>query len=258
MNFYRGNEIYNFISNVNRYRFPNDNFWFLVYGEKNGCQPKLLIALSGYEEKEFKNKTLKLNEMELIEYIKQISRRADVPWIYVRFNVADKNMNEVMFMAKNKRLSLINIEFYKNILEYFGLNLIDKDSQTKDFNTGGPSNIYQIWQMKISDTMISSDIDLFKIDADNEITDVYELKRSKIDIEKWEPFKADYHNFQLLNNLLIKANIKFHIVYNEYTVIDKNRKDNIKKVKLFNVEPSKDFKYEEPTIVSINDFFANY
>lgn len=133
-----------------------------------------------------------------------------------------------MFMDENKRLSLINIEFYKNILEYFGLNLVDKNSQTKDFNTGGPSNIYQIWQMKISDTIISSDIDLFKINVNNEITDVYELKRSKIDIQKWEPFKADYHNFRLINNLLTKANIKFYIVYNEYIVIiviDKNRKD---------------------------------
>ncbi len=257
MNFYRGNEIYNFISNVKRYRFPSGNFWFLVYGEKNGCQPKLLIALSGYEAKEFKNRTLKINEIDFIEYIKQISKRTDVPWIYVRFNVADENMNELMFMDENRRLSLINIEFYKNILEYFGLNLVDKNIQTKDFNTGGPSNIYQIWQMKISDTMISSDIDLFKINEDNEITDVYELKRSKINIEKWEPFKIDYHNFQLLNNLLTKANIKFHIVYNEYLQNTNGRKDYIQKVKIFDVKETDNFEYENCRIVSLYDFLSN-
>lgn len=257
MNFYRGNEIYNFISNVNRYRFPNDNFWFLVYGEKNGCQPKLLIALSGYEEKEFKNKTLKINEMDFVDYIKQFSKRTNVPWIYVRFNVADKSMKEVMIMSENKRLSLINVELYKNILEYFGLTLVDKNSQTKDFNTGGPSNIYQIWQMKISNTMISSDIDLFKVDDNNKITDVYELKRSKIDIEKWEPFKMDYHNFQLLTNLLIKANIKFHIVYNEYSQNENGRKDNIQKVKIFDVKETDNFEYDNCRIISLYDFLNN-
>ncbi len=258
MNYYSGNDIYNYINSVNHCKFANDNFWLVIYGTKIDRKPRLIIALSGYETSEFKTKTLKPNEIEWLGYAKQISSKSNVPWIYVRFDKNNTKVSELKIMTQKRTMSLVNIDFYKSLLEYFGFTLVDKNTQSKEFNTGGPANIYQVWQMKISNDMISSDIDLIKVNNENLITDVYELKRSKISINSWEPFKADYHNFELLNHLFIKANIKFHITYNEFSQDENGRKDNIQNIKIFDVKPTQSFEFEKPSIINLHDFFKFY
>lgn len=57
MSFYSCNKIYSFISRVNSFK-SHTNFYFLVYSEIIGYTPKLMIALSGYENNDFKNKML--------------------------------------------------------------------------------------------------------------------------------------------------------------------------------------------------------
>lgn len=66
MSFYSCNKIYSFISRVNSFKFHTNDFYFLVYVEIIGCTPKLLIALSGYENNDFKNKMLKNYKLNIL------------------------------------------------------------------------------------------------------------------------------------------------------------------------------------------------
>ena len=65
MSFYSCNKIYSFISRVNSFKLSTLNFCLLVYGEKVGCTPKFLIALSEYENNDFKNKMLQNYELNI-------------------------------------------------------------------------------------------------------------------------------------------------------------------------------------------------
>lgn len=94
------------------------------------------------------------------------------------------------------------------------------------------------------------DINFSKVNGKDEITDVSELKYLKIELKKCKPFKRDYHNFQSFNNLLVKANIKFHIIYNEFLKEGKSRKDDI--IKMFNIKQSSSFAFEESIIMTIH------
>lgn len=56
--------------------------------------------------------------------------------------------------------------------------------------------------------MIVADIDLIRYQGE-EIREIIELKRSYIDIEKWEPYKQDYKNFILLSKLARRRELDF-------------------------------------------------
>lgn len=250
--YYKGNSIYELIESTHNFRYASDDLWILVYGNRE-CDPKVILLLSEYSENEFESETLKTKESEIMIYTEQISHRSGVPFLYVRFNKDASQLKEVKIMMSGKFRS-ISLEEYTNILVGYGIqkdNLVSK----KPINSHA-SNVYHLWQINSGLDIITSDIDLMHINSNMDITDVYELKRSYIDINKWEPFPADFNNFILLSKLFNKSNINFYIMFNQYHKLP--YVDDIKVVKLYKVKFEDKLVIESLGKLDISDFLLSF
>lgn len=257
MKYYIGNNIYSFIEKVNSFHFTREHFWPLIYGDRN-IEPKVIIALSAYNSSDYHSTSLTPYEERMIFYIKQLSERTSVPWIYVRFDKDATVLQNVITYDGKGNLICIDLNEYCSFLQTFGLPCSNyyEHKATKEFNTGGPSNVYQIWQMKNGNGIVSSDIDLWRTDENGIIKSVFELKRSFIELESWIPYEADYNNFILVKKLLAKASIVFYIVYNHR--INNPYFDDIHKLKVFKVNWfNSTLSFEKPILFTLDDFF-NY
>lgn len=78
--------------------------------------------------------------------------------------------------------------------------------------------------------MVVADIDLIRYQREMP-REIIELKRSYINIEKWEPYKQDYKNFILLSKLAERRQLDFFIVYNHRTKTPFY--DDISRLKIF-------------------------
>lgn len=247
--FYTGNAIYQLLDSTKNYKYTAENLWILVYGNRD-CEPKVILLLSGYENSIYESKSLKQEESEIMIYAEQISKRSGVPMLYVRFNKDLPKINEVQIMV-NGRFKKISLDEYTEILTGFGI-LKNNIGCKKPINSKA-SNVYHLWQINCGLDITTSDIDLIKIDDNLDITDVYELKRSTIKMDEWEPFSNDYNNFILLSKLLSKCNINFYIMFNEY------RKtpfyDDISMFKFYKVNYNKQLILENLGKKSLLDFF---
>ncbi|HZJ89376.1 MAG TPA: hypothetical protein VFD05_01660 [Bacilli bacterium] len=249
--YYSGNSIINLISSVQKLKYPPENIWILVYGNRK-CDPKVILLLSGYSRNDYNSMKLNRAEKGMLFYVKQLSERTGVPYIYVRFNRDETNISEV-YTLKREKLIRIKLDKYIEKIESFGIERSYQASK-KPINSKA-SNSYHLWQINSGLDIITTDIDLMRVNQDLQITEVYELKRSTLDIDKWKPYPADFNNFIMLSKLLNKAQIKFYILFNQY------RKepfvDDIKTIKLYEV--MHDEKLEIKFIVkqNISDFLLN-
>ena len=247
--FYTGNAIYSLLDSAKNYKYTAENLWILVYGNRD-CDPKVILLLSGYENEMYEHKALKQEESEIMIYAEQISKKSGVPMLYVRFNKDLPQINEVQIMV-NGRFKKISLEEYTNILTGYGI-LKNNQSCKKPINSKA-SNVYHLWQINCGLDITTSDIDLIKIDDNLEITEVYELKRSTIKMEEWEPFSNDFNNFILLSKLLSKCKINFFIMFNEYR---KNPfYDDISKFKLYKVTYDEKLNLENIGNKTLIEFF---
>ena len=81
---------------------------------------------------------------------------------------------------------------------------------------------------------------------------IIELKRSYYDLERWKPFTDDYRNFRLISNLCNMSNLGFKILYNQR--IKTPFQDKIDKMKLFEVDFSKNPSIKENGIITLLQF----
>ena len=96
---------------------------------------------------------------------------------------------------------------------------------------------------------------MWRVSENNIPTEIFELKRSYIDIESWSPFKQDYNNFRLLSNLALLTNLKFKIIY---YVRQKNPwVEDISKIKVFNVNFNRKVPINLWGIYQLNDFIED-
>ena len=250
--YYRGNAIYDLIESTHNFRYTTENLWILVYGNRD-CDPKVILLLSAYKNENYESKTLTPKESEIMIYTEQISHKSGVPFIYVRFNNDSEKLNEVKIMM-NGRFKSISLDEYVNVLIGFG---IQKNSQSckKPINSHA-SNLYHLWQVNCGLDITTSDIDLMRVNSELEITEVYELKRSFISIEKWEPYSADFNNFILLSKLFTRCGVSFYIMFNQYQ--KSPFKDDIEKVKLYKVIYEKELKIINLGILNISSFFLEF
>ena len=250
--YYKGNAIYNLIESTHKFRYATENLWILVYGNRD-CDPKVILLLSGYSVDEYESKTLNTKESEMLIYTEQISHKSKVPFIYVRFNKDSDVLSEVKIMVAG-RFRSIDLDEYSNILVGHGIQKNDLACK-KPINSRA-SNVYHKWQIQCGLDITTSDIDLMRVSSDLDITDIYELKRSYIPMEKWEPYREDYNNFILLRKLLSSCNINFYIIFNQY---HKNPYvEDIHKVKLYKVEYTDKLNIKNLGVSDISDFLLEF
>lgn len=84
----------------------------------------------------------------------------------------------------------------------YGLKMNEMPAQ-KSINDKS-SSPYHDWQrVHMGNSVVVADIDLLRLE-NGVPTEIIELKRSFIDIEKWEPYQKDYRNFCLISKLARK------------------------------------------------------
>ena len=140
------------------------------------------------------------------------------------------------------------------MFEKYGINT--HPTKTQKYLNDKTSSAYHKWQREVLGNHITvSDIDLVKVE-NGKVLAIYELKRSIIPIENWQPFKDDYANFRLIEKFANMVNSEFKIVYNRR--IKEPFYDDISKLKLFSFDcENNESKYCDT--VSLDDFIGgNY
>lgn len=227
MDYYVGNGVYDFLSKCKEkenYFWTSENFWILVYGDSN-YEPKVVTVASGNPL----NIVITEAEMKAVKVARQLVEGTDIGVNFVRFDPC-KPINQVAYWNPGMaRIPIISSEELKNRFRQYGLEM-NEMSAHKSINDKS-SSPYHDWQRAhMGDSVIVADIDLIRYQGE-EIREIIELKRSYIDIEKWEPYKQDYKNFILLSKLARRRKLDFFIVYNHRTKTPFF--DDVSKLKIF-------------------------
>ena len=253
MNYYRGNAIYNYIAqnSLNNLKFVSGNMWQLVYGDGN-CIPRVLVLVIGSTNESY-DAVFSEDEKTAFNLLNDLAAKTNLPIRVIKFNTDDNDIEGVkIFNDLNSSASKISMEELTQ--EFSLLGVPTSNSQTRKYLNDRTSSAYHKWQRSSLGSAITvSDIDLWKVNEQKDVEIIYELKRSYIPINRWQPYRDDYRNFQLISKLAQMANIEFDIAYN---VRHKNPfRDDISTIKVFSVDFAKNPPISLKQITSQDDFF---
>ena len=213
MDYYVGNGIYDYLiecEDRDQFYWTSGNMWLLAYGNEDS-EPKVVTVVSGRELDVASNKA----EQIAVHVAKQVTDDTGIPINFVRFD-PDKPVDEIGYWEPGmKKIPVISSDELRNRFIQYGLKMNEVIAR-KAINDKSSSPYHEWQRTNMGSSVVVADIDLLRY-QDNEPTEIIELKRSIIDIEKWEPYKDDYKNFLLLSKLARKRNIDFYIVYNHRT-----------------------------------------
>lgn len=249
--YYSSNALYDYLQRnpKTNFKFVVGNMWQLVYGDNN-CTPKALVLAVGVNKADYE-RTLSSSEQEAFNQLQYLSLKCNIPLLYVRF-IADGEIEGVKTI--NDKGDFANLSMRELTQKFNSLGLPTSNTPTAKYLNDRSSSAYHNWQRNsLGAALTVSDIDLWKLDANSNPSYFYELKRSYYALERWKPFPDDYRNFRLLSNLANSARIGFRIAYN---VREKNPfKDDISKLKIFDIDFSKPISITEKGIFDLNNFF---
>ncbi|WP_028841995.1 hypothetical protein [Thermodesulfovibrio yellowstonii] len=247
--YYSGNKLYQFFKNSQKFQFSTGTMWELVYGDNN-ANPLLLTLLVGDISEKYDLK----QEEEAYSRLQYVSEKSKVPLIKVRFKTDTVQKNEVFFLDKNvsSKEKKISLDELKEVFTQYGLQ-VQSSSAKKDINFAVASSFHDWQRHNIGSNVTVSDIDLWLVDLGIPKM-VFEVKRSKVSIESWTPYKDDYPNFILISKLCNKADMKFKLVY-YYMKSGENRQEDISKLKIFNIVfDGKQLAVDLDKIISLEEF----
>ena len=202
--YYDGNSLYEaLLSNfTGRYFWPPKKTWLLAYGNGSG-EPKAIVFVKSYLGKsadEIENGMTR----KVAETGQNIARGNNIPFGVIEFE------NDLQSLTFNRER--ISLDSLRNRFKEVGLEVSGITNKNINSATSSP---YHQWQRNNLGQIRVSDFDLFAANtAESEINRVIELKRSYIPLSDWEPYKADYPNFDLIARLCHKIDAKFLIAYN--------------------------------------------
>lgn len=225
--YYAGNGVYEYLiecEEKDKFYWTSGKLWLLVYGDER-YDPKVLTVAS---ENCLGNRTTN-EERNAVRVAQRITERTMVPVNFIRFD-PEKDMDTVQYWEPGmKDIPEISSERLKKRLMLYGLKM-NEIMAHKSINDKS-SSPYHDWQRKnMGDSVVVADIDLVRYDESGPL-EIIELKRSYIDIDKWEPYKQDYRNFILISKLARARNLDFYIVYNRR--VKEPFYDDVSKLKIF-------------------------
>lgn len=233
MDIYTGNKIYDYIreKDLRNYYYSSLNDWALIYGDKNSM-PKLMLFLSKVENPESR---VDGEERTRLRFVMSISKFLKLPFIFIRY--AEENPNVFVWEWDGQEIKNLHprIEPWSSLTSVFqSYDLLEDGGVNKPVNQY-VSNSYHEWQRSNLGNITVSDLDLVKLDG-NKIVEIIELKRSKIPLHKWEPYRKDFANFKLIRNTIILSNniISFKLFYTHFSENEGfDRRENIDNIKVF-------------------------
>lgn len=234
MRYYQTNNIYKYIidNSLTNFKFTSGNLWQLVYGDSH-CNPKLLAIVSGVNSTEFKNSYFSKTEQEAFNLLAKISDKTGLPLRFIRFITDTRIVQEVLSFKKGQgSYEILGLNQLKESFRQEGLPV--SNSSTNKYLNDATSSAYHNWQRnELGRDLKVSDFDLWRVNSNDYPIELYELKRSFIPLQRWQPYRDDYNNFNLIYNVIKDLEINFKIVYNLRTKNPWN--DDVSLLKIFNV-----------------------
>lgn len=223
---YNGNAIYDYVvqKKLNFYFSVKDN-WMLVYGNSDSI-PKIFVFACKVENINISP----AEERNNANMAASIANYLRLPFLYVRF-ASNSNMVSI-WESKSQCWNTVSYDELRDIYEEYG---VVRPGTAKKAVNQYVSSPYHDWQRQNLGRITVSDFDLLKY-RNNQIEEVIELKRSKIDINKWNPYTDDFPNFALIINTIINSGVKipFTLYYNKMAEGTKGeRVEDISKIKVF-------------------------
>jgi hypothetical protein len=242
MDYYKTNALYEYIRahGLTRYRFVSGNTWQLVYGDSH-CRPRLLVVAAGVPAAGLYGQPSK-EEQEAFDLLQCISEKAGLSLLSIRFATDVTEVASVVVADQLCAYKVCTMLQLSELFSSFGLPVTG--TATAKYLNDKTSSAYHHWQRScLGPDLKVSDIDLWRTGSNGRPHTIYELKRSIEPVAKWKPYKDDYNNFRLLFNLCCKAGLQLKIIYNQRT--KQPFHDNIRKIKIFRVDFSKDLPIKE-------------
>lgn len=241
-------------NNIPGFIAPSRNTWQLLYG--NSTTPKLLVLLVGLEHSlsEVKEYNLKLFNKKDLQVMRTLSSRKETNLLLVAFSIKDEEISEVLLGNINGYFEKVTMQQLAERFKEEGLNI--KNTKTQKYLNDKTSSAYHNWQRdSLGSSITVVDFDLWGLDSSGNIRCFYELKRSRVSLSRWEPYKDDFANFKMVLNFLSDTSIDFKIAYNFY---DKEVEDinNIKVFKMF-LNQRGEVSYVHEKTAELSDFCAN-
>ena len=243
MEYYTDNKLYQFLRNTYKFKFSDINVWELIYGDKFS-NPKLLVLVAGIHMEDSYKNLYDIFDKESYACLKYLSEKSGLPFVY--------------FAEQCGEFRKLTLNELKEIFQTYDLPI--KDSTTQKYLNDRTSSAYHNWQRdNLGDEITVSDIDLWVMHPNSNIPiAILEIKRSKIPLDSWTPYKDDYPNFKLISNLCNVSNIKFKIVYYHMGEGTTYRPEDISKVKVFDVNFKKDPPISSPgRVIPLPDFIIS-
>lgn len=214
MSFYEGNALLDYVSKEGESNFivPSSGIWHLVYSDDH-YRPIWQFHVADLRRSS-------------IGKLLGLPRFPGINGLDLAFDSAGK------FSAREwpeEKWREFNSE---SLYEYFyGLGLVTaKNITTKRFNSAS-SSVYHIWQMNNKFIGGVTDIDLYRIDENRDVVELFEIKRSKISLEMWRPYVEDRGGYEILHNLAKMCNVDLTILYYEF---DREKEiENINEIQIF-------------------------
>ncbi|MBR0485616.1 MAG: hypothetical protein IJJ69_12735, partial [Oscillospiraceae bacterium] len=224
---YEGNEIYNYIRShgLHQYCFLVKNQWILLYGDMQGV-PRMLAFVS---ETSALDSEFSEEERENGNRVCKIARQLHLPFVAVRFV---QNCQKVCIWLNGNWQTMTYPEL-KQVYQNFGI--VQSGTAGKSVNQYTSSS-YHDWQRNQLGKIIVTDLDLIKLKNDDSIASIIELKRSKIALDQWTPYRNDYPNFALTVNAIVHSGkkIPFYLYYNiMHDGTAGHRTEDISEIKVF-------------------------
>jgi len=178
----------------------------LVYGNVDSI-PRILVFASRVDNIAGECYPKELNDANKAL---SIANYLNLPFIFVRFMVN----NDVVAVWEGRFENWRNLSYaqLRDLYEEYGV--VQPGTAKKRVNQY-VSSPYHDWQRQNLGRITVSDFDLIKY-VDGEVKEIIELKRSKISINRWNPYQDDFPNFALLINTIVgsRKSIPFTLYYN--------------------------------------------
>lgn len=232
--YYENNALYDYLAARPHlpYRFFKAGLWHLVYGDQY-YTPRLLILEIAASKETYTQETLSPTQIPAFDLLKKVGRQCALPVLVVKYEQDSPQLQCVKVL--DRQGFFCEIDLHELSRQYANYGLPVRNSPTAKYLNDRNSSAYHVWQRQcLGQQLKVSDIDLWRLDEWGNVCAIYELKRSHIAIEKWQPYPEDYGNFKLLWNLADRAKCNFLLLYN--VRIKHPFLDDISQIKIFKIQ----------------------
>lgn len=207
--YYRSNAVYDRLHQIDDHPFvwTVGNAWTLIYGE--GTAPTVIVFVRGTSAT---TGDVAEEVQEAARFAEKIAERAQLPFRVVTF---DDRVNEIERVTLSRTVEGAGDEVTLDHLrdEFGGLGLPVRTGAAAKAVNDATSSAYHDWQRANLGRIVVTDLDLLRVE-DGEVTELIELKRSYIELNRWTPFTNDFANFDLAAAVASRIGARFTIAYN--------------------------------------------